>query len=99
MVKAPTTKKRKLMLNPSPLIMGIIKLLVEAGNESLINEIKPSVEIESILPIIPIKDISGGIDRTKKKASCPGRIFITGFLVNSLILENSVLIRFKLAPS
>jgi hypothetical protein len=56
-------------LIPLPFIIGIIRLLVDAGKESLIKEIKLAVETDNALPIIPTKEIRGGIDRTKKKAS------------------------------
>jgi CRISPR/Cas system CMR subunit Cmr6 (Cas7 group RAMP superfamily) len=54
---------------PLPFIIGIIKLLVEAGKDSLIKDIKLSVDKDNALPIIPTSDIRGGIDKTKKKAS------------------------------
>lgn len=58
-----------------------------------------SIGIENLEAIAPINAISGIIERTKKKASCPGSTLISGFVIIEItFLKNPVTCSIFLHP-
>ena len=95
----PFEAKRKAEKKNIKILKFILSLVIALANKSATvpgkadNKYcsKASVGIEIREAIAPIKAIKGIIDKTKKKASCPGRILISGFVIIEMtFLKNPV---------
>ena len=85
----PLDANKKAEKKKTKILKFILSLVIAVANKSATDpgsadnkySFNASIGIENLEAIAPIKAIKGIIDKTKKKASCPGNTLISGFAI------------------
>ena len=92
--------KKTMILNeiPWPCIILFNISAISFGTDDDIATLTTSVEMESVAAIVAINATNGITVITRKKASCPGNILISGFIKSSNIFSINFLAFSMLSP-
>ena len=96
--KAEKKKTNKFKLIPSPTLIVSIIAAICVGSVCWIATLMASADNDKAAAIVIISATIGIIVKTRKKASCPGNILISGLINNWNIFSINSLVFFILSP-